>query len=182
MRLALACASTAALAILAGCSSPPPPTPDGAWSAHLEACSLIQPGTTSFGTIDQTTHAMTMTDGQNGASISCSVVASSGGFAVNALATGGGNSITLSIPSISTSASQTSGAMGEVTLNAQVTANNDYSSSACNFYFAGAPETVTSAGTVFVAFSCPMLDDSAQSATCNLNQGYAFFENCSTSN
>jgi len=180
MRLALASASTAALAVLAGCSSTPPPTADGAWSVQLESCTLIANGTTSFGTLDQSSHSMTMTDGQNNASVSCSVTPATGGFAVNASAKAGADSLSISIPSISTSASATSGAVGEVTFISDSTADNPYQSNACNFYFAGSPETVSSGatGTVFVAFTCNMLTEGSQGASCKLNQGYAFFENC----
>jgi hypothetical protein len=185
MRLTLASASIAALAILAGCSSTPPPTADGAWSVQLEQCSLIANGTTAFGTIDQSSHAMTMTDQLNSASVNCSVAPSGSGFSVNATAKGGADSLFIKIPSISTSASPTSGAVGQVSFASQLTADNAYESNNCTFYFTtGTPETVssTATGTIFVAFTCPTLSDTSQGATCKLNQGYAFFENCLTSN
>jgi hypothetical protein len=181
MRLPLACASTAALAILAGCSSTPPPSADAAWSVQLEACSLIGNGTTAFGTIDQSSHSMTMTDGTNNASINCSVASAMGGFSVMATAKAGADSLSLNIPSISTSASMTSGAVGAVSFLSNGTADNTYESNACSFYFAGSPETVSSSttGTIFVAFTCATLSEASQGATCQLKQGYAFFDNCS---
>lgn len=138
-------------------------------------------GTTWLGTIDQASHAVVEIDGVNNASISCSVAPASSAFTIDATGKLAANSLSISIPSISTTATKASPAVGGVTFIANSTADNPYQSNACNFYFVpGTPETLSSGttGSIFVAFDCPTLTNGAQAATCALSQGYAFFEHC----
>jgi hypothetical protein len=183
MRLALAASSFVAVLVLAGCGSSPPPIADGAWSVELASCNMILGGNTSFGAITQSAHATVETQGVANAMISCSVAPGSSGFAVNVTAVQGADSLEIGIPSIPASATLASPATGQVSFAGAQTADNQYASDACNFYFVpSTPETVTSAatGSIFVAFNCPSLMDSSEGGTCDLSQGYAFFENCET--
>jgi hypothetical protein len=183
MRLAFVSLMAAALPALAGCNSPAPSIPDTAWIVNLtegtsSSCSIVQ-AMPSVGmvTADTINRASVVTDGADGASVTCTVSGSgSGPYAVSATMTQGANALSIDIPAISTTATQTASAPGSVS----VEATEDYTSNDCNFYFVPqTPETVL-AGRIWVAFTCAAITNGPSQSTCEVLPSYAVFEDCET--
>jgi hypothetical protein len=181
MRFAHAALPALALATLAGCSSSPPPSPDGAFSVTTtqddpEMC-MIAGNTASVGDITPQNRLMVVTDGTNGTKVDCSV-SGMGTFAVNATLDDTPNTdsyLQIVIPAITTGATESAPVTGNGSFSATFTAGNPLAGT-CNFWFTP-PETVAE-GKVWVSFSCPGLVGAA--GTCPLTVGTAIFENCDT--
>ena len=122
MRFAPALFLMPALA-LAACSSPVPATPDSAWIVNMiggTGCTLAD-SMIGFGDSNLNADAINsrVTDGEvvmstmQTASVTCAVIPlSAGGFEVEAQTSIGADSLTLTIPSISTGASKATPATG----------------------------------------------------------------------
>jgi hypothetical protein len=187
-RLALASLPLLAcgMAVMA-CSSPVPPVPDGAWTVELvqgpnpAGCS-IDGTNTMLGDVSDNMREAVVTNGQNDNSISCYVVANSdGSFNISAQGEGNGASLSITIPSIQPSATKMTPATGSGAYASQATAGDAYSStpaSPCDFYFIPGSGEAVAAGKVWLAFNCPAV--TSEMSTCEILQGYALFENCST--
>jgi hypothetical protein len=185
MRFALAAFPVLALAALSGCGSSGSSTPEAAWSVQMEqsdvACTIAD-NLRELGAVTDTDIEMTVMDGRtvgmNVASVVCSVAGTST-FSVQAQANSGADSLQVTIPSISASASLSNPAPGSVAYESDATADNAYEGD-CIFYFdsgmGSAPPIA--AGRIWVAFQCPMLQ--SQMSICPITQGYAVFEDCLT--
>ncbi len=163
----------------------PVPTAQAAWSVTTEqpdgsACPIAA-GTQALGQVTASTKTMILTNGTGGAAVTCSVLGS-GPFEVDATASDASIGLQISIPAITASATAAAPAPGTVSLNA-VGASPDggplvlYTGS-CSFYFVpSTPEAVT-AGSVWVAFTCPGLTNTITMDTCPVTESYALFESC----
>jgi hypothetical protein len=194
MRSVLLACSAAALAVLSGCGSSPPPTTDGAWFVSMTGASTCLNATdimSMVGVINAGQKGMVVDDGANSTSITCSVTAASSGEtgAFDVTATGqamGGDpmvpnasTLGLTVQNLKPGATATAPITGNVDFSSVATQNNEYSSDSCQFYFASSSEGV-SLGQVWVTFACPMIVDGQQQSTCELQPSYAIFENCAT--
>jgi hypothetical protein len=186
MRFAFLASSAAALAFLCGCSSSPPPPTDGAWFVSM----VSNTGMCTLGDIMSETglltdqgEQMTIADGASNVMIQCSVAQSGSTFAVNITAqdttAGTGSNLTLQIPSITKGATKASPATGTVSYSSSKTVDEEFASHACNFYFSSSKEGVD-VGQIWVTFDCPMITNGQAMSTCDLQTGYAIFENCAT--
>jgi hypothetical protein len=166
-----------------GCGAVPV-VPAGAWTVELTqgpnpAGCAIEGGNTMLGDVDADMRDAIVTNGVGDASISCDVAANDdGSFNINAEGDGNGDSFSMTIPSIQPSATKTTPAMGSGTYASQATAGNAYGSSACDFYFIPGTGEGVAAGSVWLAFDCPQVQ--SEMSTCEIPQGYALFEYCST--
>ena len=155
---------------------------DTAWTLTLQSgpTCIIATNTGDMGTLTESLITSRATDGIGGASVQCSVVGSgSGPYSVTALARQGQYTLDVSIASISTTASQTSPAVGSITYESVATAV-PYSSDDCDFYFAaGTPETAA-AGKIWMSFSCAEVTNGPSMSSCSLTEGIAAFEDCTT--
>ncbi len=143
----------------------------------------IEDNTAEVGTVTDTNIGRTVVDGtmdanKNTISVMC-VVSGSSNFAVTAQATEGAQILSITIPSISASASLSSPAPGSISYESAATADNAFGGS-CNFYFDGGMGSAppVAAGRIWVAFQCPSLQSGM--TMCSVNQGYAVFEDCLT--
>jgi hypothetical protein len=181
-RLALAVVSTSALAVFAAaCSDPVPPTPQGAWAVTFVdngmACTTkghaAQVGSVSSASKDK----VLVSGGAEKADISCQVSGTSS-FAVTGLATLDGQGVQITIPKIDSSATKEAPAPGSVSFSSSFTAGAYSSSEAtpCNFYFVPSTGESVASGRIWVAFTCPKVDDGTSS--CLITESYAIFENC----
>jgi hypothetical protein len=182
MRLAFLSLATALAAPLAiGCSDPVPQTPDGAWIVTTiqddpTACHIAGHND-EVGQLNASDKLMVVTDGVDGASISCTV-AGTGTFNVSALSQLADKTLNINIPAITAAATEMSPAIGAISYESAKTAV-PYSGN-CNFYFTpSTPETVAE-GKIWVAFKCDALTAGETMSTCPVSQGYALFESCLT--
>ncbi len=182
----LALAASCSLFAAMGCSSPVPPTPKGAWQvtffsgAETSACHINQHNA-AVGVISKNTRGDEVTDALDGASVSCTVQGT-GGFKVQGSASQSGKSLSISIGSLSKSATVDQPATGSLSYASPNTAGNAYvntSDSPCKFWFEPSTSQDVSAGKVWVAFACDAVRDDGHDSTCGIKSGYAIFENCS---
>ncbi len=163
------------------CSDPVPPTPRGAWYVAFVdpggACS-IQGHNASLGKVTDTdrANASLVTSGEAGADITCSVVGSSS-FNIDATAYQSGSILQMVVEGISSSATETNPAKGSIAFASPTTVAT-YASNDCSFYFIPDSGEGIGPGKVWVAFSCDAI--SSEGSVCQIKQGYAIFENCST--
>lgn len=163
------------------CSDPVPPTPRGAWSVSFVdpggACS-IQGHNASLGKVTDSdrANAVLVTSGEAGADITCSVVGSSS-FNVDATAYQSGSILQMVVNGLASSATSDNPAKGSIAFASPTTVAT-YASNECDFYFVPGSGEGIGPGKVWVAFSCP--DISSEGSVCQIKQGYAIFENCST--
>jgi hypothetical protein len=170
---------------LAGCSDPVPPTPQGAWNANFgpsadaTSCMVAQ-HTAGLGKVNPNDYAsvVSVVAGTDSTDLRCSVTGDKT-FEVHGHAERKGIGLDISIPKITASASEQSPASGTVSFVSDKTVQAYVSDPAnpCQFYFADPKEGV-SAGKVWVAFKCPNV--SITMSTCQISQGFAIFENCTS--
>jgi hypothetical protein len=183
--LALAVVSTSALAVFAAaCSDPVPPTPQGAWTVQLvdngAACNIIghaaQVGSVSSGSKDAVLVSGALVSGAE-VEVSCQVTGTSS-FEVTGLARLSGQGLQITIPKIDSSATKEAPAKGSASFNSLKTAGAYSSSEAtpCDFYFLPGTGEGVASGRIWVAFTCPKVDDAMSS--CALAESYVIFENC----
>lgn len=185
MRLSPLCLLTIALATCGlSCSDPVPPTPRGAWSVSFVQKSAVdckQAGhNTLVGSVTSNTKTAVVTDGTNGAHVSCTVSdLGNGNFSVSAQESQADKFLNIVISSIAATATETApapGGIGYASANTVKTYTTD-DMTPCNFYFVPNSGEGVAAGKVWVAFKCPAIV--ADGSTCEIQQGYAIFENCS---
>lgn len=180
MRFAHLAVPAFALATLAGCSDPVPPTPQGAWSVAMVnpdplEC-LITSHNADVGSISVDKRDIIVVDGVDDAAVDCSVTGK-GPFAVHGSASQNGNSLEILIDGMPKDASPDKPASGQAVFASVKTAGEGYQSLApCNFYFQPDTQEGVEPGKIWVAFNCPEVV-SGQSK-CEIKQGYAIFENC----
>lgn len=184
MRLSPLCLLTLALATLGlSCSDPVPPTPRGAWTVSFVQQSAVdckQAGHNSqVGAVTSNTKTSVITDGTDSTHVSCTVSDVGGGnFSVNAEAQKSDKYLNIVINKISAAATEAAPATGGIAYASANTVKT-YTSDAmtpCNFYFVPSSGEGVAAGKVWVAFKCPKIV--ADMSTCEIQQGYAIFENC----
>jgi hypothetical protein len=164
----------------AGCSDPVLPTPQGAFQV-----SFVRPGqdcsiaghNSNVGQVDAQTRTDVVIDGQNDASVSCTVSGSSS-FSVEGTVSQNAKSLQIVIDSISPSATIDNPAKGRVGFASPNTVKTYVGDKdhPCDFYFKNKSETVAS-GKIWVAFRCPDVIAEGQD-TCALNESYVILENC----
>lgn len=172
----------------AGCGSPAPIIPKGAWSV-----SFIQPDAINcqianhnlaIGEVTSDTRTKLVEDGeelQTGdpnsvVDVSCSVIANGSTFAFDASESGNGAFLSLSVPELSAKATKDSPSKGIVIYQSMQTANS-FSQSDCDFYFVPKTGQGVSEGQVFLTFFCGAIAASGDNV-CKIDPGYAAFEKC----
>jgi hypothetical protein len=181
MRLVRLALPLVAVAGLAACGDPVPPTPQAAYFVNFSDPGATCPQNShqsELGVVDAKTRTGLVVDGTNDTQVRCTV-SGSGSFAVDARATRA-DSLTISIPSISASATQAAPATGKVGYSSAETAGNQYAPPTdmpCQFYFQpGTPQSVA-AGKLWVTFQCPQVID-GNGNQCRITESVALFENC----
>jgi hypothetical protein len=188
MRLPLVALSAAALAALSGCGGGTPLTPDAAWTVNISAdisggsnqC-MIPESTGTLGTVSADAINARVSDGTAMASITCAV-SGTGPYAVNAQTQQGADTLTISIPSITSAATATAPALGSVIYASNATVAT-FSSGSCNFWFPSGSGEGVNPGQIWVTFDCPTIVDASTNDTCSLpsdNPSVALFESCDT--
>jgi hypothetical protein len=115
-----------------------------------------------------------------GATVQCSVVAKgAGAYSVNASATLGADTLTITIPTISTTATIMAAATGSVSYESEKTVVL-YQSSNCQFYFVPGTNETVAPGRIWVAFQCAEVTNGPTMSSCPLSESYAVFEECET--
>lgn len=183
-RLALAFASTSALAVFAAaCSDPVPPTPQGAWNARLvggTGCQVVG-HSAQVGSVSSASKDSVLVDGalvaQDAVEVSCQVTGTSS-FTVSGVARLAGDGLQIDIPKIDSSATKEAPAKGTVSFGSTKTANayTSTSESPCDFYFLPNTGEGVASGRIWVAFSCPKVVD--KMSTCSMGESFVIFENC----
>jgi hypothetical protein len=158
-----------------------PPAADGAWLVNLTnnggMCEVML-STRQVGDVSESAITTRVTDGAADASVSCSVSGSGKGpYSVDGALSMGADSLQISIPAISASATSNAPAVGSVAYESDATVSL-YTSSACNFYFVTTSPESVAAGKIWVAFTCPSITSASVGSTCSLGESYAVFENC----
>ena len=182
MRFALAVLSVTAFVTFASCSEPVPQSPDGAFWLNTSqpdatTCKIVGQ-VAQVGQIDAQEKPTTITDGANGASVTCTILGQASPFNVHGVINdNAGSFLEIDVNPITPSASDTSPALGTVTFSASWTSGNPYSGQ-CKFYFEKGSRETVDVGRIWVSFQCDAL--TSQQSTCPLRQGYAIFENCLT--
>jgi hypothetical protein len=169
-----------------GCSDPVPPTPRGAW-----ALGFVDPGpdcevgghNAAMGNVTKDTKTKVLVDGQDGASIDCTVTGSSS-YRVEAFSTDSQNGLQLgiNIGSITAQATKEAPAVGSVSFSSPNTGGEPAYSDAntpCNFWFVPKSGEGIGSGKIWVAFECPKVTINMSTA-CKISSGFAIFENCET--
>ncbi|MBL8740583.1 MAG: hypothetical protein JNK04_05810 [Myxococcales bacterium] len=164
--------------VLVGCEDPPPPTPAGAFALQfLDSTGDCDPQThnSGLGTVGQEGDPDLVSDGANGATISCTVEAVSGGFRVEARLNSG-TDLQITVPSISTdNADEASGATGSINYASTETAGETYQSSDCKFWVNPDSQYVK-AGSAWLSFVCDSINGDGD--TCSIDHGFVTVKNC----
>ncbi|KYF64664.1 hypothetical protein BE11_49245 [Sorangium cellulosum] len=166
-----------------GCSDPAPPTPRGAFSMNF-----ADPGAScnaaghlaTLGDVTAAQRVRVLTDGEEGATIDCSVTGS-GTFKVSAHAVNPATAaeIRVNIPAITPAATQEMPATGSISFSSAKTGGEPFVSDPadpCQFWFVPESEQGVNAGEIWVVFECPaMLNDGY---SCELRRGALAFDGC----
>jgi hypothetical protein len=185
MRFALVAFSAAALAALAGCSSPVPATPDGAWTVNMTnqgGTCMVSNSTRSIGTVTAVDPEKRITDGEmltgGPAALTCSVSGTgTGPFSVDASLAQGADTLQIVIAAISAGATKTAPATGSVGYESDATVE-EYQSPSCSFYFVDGTQEGVAAGKIWAAFTCAGITNGQSGSTCPVLESYVLFENC----
>jgi hypothetical protein len=154
---------------------------DGAWSVALTnngaTCHTLS-DTVAVGEVTASAILTRVTDGTQGASVVCSVTPATNvaAFTVDGTAALGADTLHITIPSITATATQASPAVGSVEFAAPQTNGATYTGHACDFYFVADTGEGVAAGKVWIAFDCQSVSGSG--STCSLAQSIALFEDC----
>jgi len=164
--------------LVAGACSTPAPIPAGAWVLtfnHSGPTCQLMTHNDNVGMIDASSAGTLVTDGVSGASVTCTVKGS-GTFSVDGEVLANGSNLRVVIPSITSMATPMAPVMGTVSYISPMTQNIFTSPQGnCNFYFSDPKETV-SAGTIFVSFDCPEVDNGMQ--MCSITGGHIKVTSC----
>jgi hypothetical protein len=183
---AVACLAACLAPAFAGCSTPIPIVPKGAW-----AVSFIQPNAIdcqianhnmAIGEVSADQRANLLEDGEDltagddstAVSVSCEVIANGGTFSFSASESANGAILSLSVPELSPSATKDKPSKG-VVLYQSINTANSFSQSDCSFYFLKGQSVAE--GEVFLTFDCDKIAASGGNV-CQINPGYAAFEKC----
>ncbi|WP_437955646.1 hypothetical protein WME76_29630 [Sorangium sp. So ce119] len=166
-----------------GCSDPAPPTPRGAFSMNF-----VDPGASCnagnhsamLGDVTAARRLRVLTDGEEGATIDCSVTGS-GTFKVSAQARNPATAaeIRVNIPAITPAATEEMPATGSISFSSVKTGGETFVSdpaAPCEFWFVPESEQGVNAGEIWVVFEClAMLNDGY---SCELRRGALAFDGC----
>lgn len=171
-----------ALAILAGCSAPVPPSPQAAWKVTFSDtgpdCTIAQHNAV-VGDVTDSLRRVLVVDGVDNADVQCTVSGNSSFRVSNTSALDQGRALSISIASITTTATQEMPATGSVAYSSERTGGDTYfggDPTPCNFYFIPGTNEGVGPGKIWVAFDCPKV--TSENSTCAISQGFAIFENC----
>lgn len=184
---AAGCLAACLAPLFAGCSTPVPIIPEGAWSV-----SFIQPNAIdcqianhnqAIGEVNADQRANLIADGEEltagddstAVSVNCEVIANASTFTFRASESANGSILSLSVPELNPKATKDSPSKGVVLYQSLQTANS-FSQSDCNFYFLKGQSVAE--GQVFVTFECDKIAASGDNI-CQINPGYAAFSKCS---
>jgi hypothetical protein len=173
-----------AIAAATGCSDPPPPVPEGAWSINFQpledftSCS-IQQHVIGVGMVSDIKQTKLVADATSGAAVSCSVTGDSK-FEVRAEASQMGTKLQLSVDNLVKSATPDAPVLGTLSYVSSTTGKPYITDrdSPCQFYFVPNSGEAVAPGSVWVAFKCPKLIENGGMSTCQITDGYASFKNC----
>jgi hypothetical protein len=202
MRLVLVAFAAVALAAVSGCGSNVPATPDGAWTINMDG--LPPTGQScnkgvindTLGDVNAGSIQTKVVDGQpvpadmkETAQVTCTVMTMGSGFYATGTADtqSGSLSLMVTIPMITSGATEMSPAKGSVTYSsAAKTAGVPYQPSAmnndsCSFYFSPGTQEGVAQGKIWGVFTCSGITDSGTDSDCAVGTSYFAFENCATS-
>jgi len=169
----------------AGCSDPPPPVPEGAWTINFQPLDedftkcAIQQHVTGIGTISDKKQTKLVADATSSATVSCSVTGDSK-FSVSADTSQMGTSIHISVDNLVESATADAPVPGTLSYLSATTGSPYISNkdNPCQFYFIPGSGEAVAPGSVWLAFKCPELIGNGGMSTCQITEGYASFKNC----
>jgi len=164
---------------LGGCSDPSSPVPQGAFTVTFGnpvgssvTCPATQPSLLQVGAVGPAQHA-TISDGDDDATIECSVVKKGQGFVASGSISKGLTRFRL----VPTAVGEGNSNQGRIFVAGANTAGKSYGASAespCNFQLIEGEE-----GKIWLSFECPLIETgSSENEKCSLVNGYLFFENC----
>ncbi|WP_437324115.1 hypothetical protein [Sorangium sp. So ce381] len=164
-----------------GCSGAEPSTPRGAYTMNFAdpgADCSAQGHRAVLGDVSATQKVRLVTDGEDDASVDCSV-SGSGTFSVSAVAKNPAEAaeIHVKIDAISPAATQDAPATGSISFSSAKTGGQTfYSDTAapCKFWFEG--KQGVDAGKIWVGFECPAMLNEGE--TCQLRLGVLAFDSC----
>ncbi|AKT38444.1 hypothetical protein [Chondromyces crocatus] len=168
-----------------GCSDPPPPTPRGGfdvqWLDSPPAECQLNTHRAQVGSPTATDPGEKISDGQNGASVECTV-SGSGTYLVKGRIQQDLNILAVTVSSLSSSASRAAPAKGSVTFRSkelQAGSVNSDADEPCDFWFPDErpDDQRVSGGKAWLVFSCPKMNH-LQGSVCALGESYVLFENC----
>jgi hypothetical protein len=176
------CAGLIALGLVAAaCDDPPPPNPAGAFQINFRdagaECALASHDA-ALGVVQSGGDPTLVSNGENGASIACTVEATSGGFRLDLELDDAAN-VRVSVPVLSDENTLASPALGTLTYVSTDTGGDVFSSPAdpqCNFYVDTEAGQFVRAGEAWFTVQCPELNSEAN--VCGLNNSYIAVRNC----
>jgi hypothetical protein len=158
--------------------------PDGAWVVNMTAGAgcTVAVNTRMLGQVDNQMVAQRVVDQMavtgGTAHVQCTVAPAGAGFHVTGVATVGGNSLQINVPTIAMSASKASPAVGSIDYTSDATMTL-YNSTMCDFFFDG-NESI-GAGKAWLSFTCAAVTNHTQPpSACPILESYVVFENCKT--
>lgn len=182
-RFGLSVVALGAIAVgVMACSDPALPPSDGAWRASFQsptAKCTIASHNAMVGDVGENTRTSVVSDGVDGATLSCTVAKTADGYSVQASASRKGNTLSIAVASLDPGATEANPSKGRVAFTS-VTSQKSYYGDAehpCDFYFAPNTKQSVASGKVWVTFSCPTLIGE-NDVECAMGRSYALFENC----
>lgn len=140
----------------------------------------------ALGVVSADKHGAVVTDGVDGAAVSCGV-SGAGPYKVSGTITQGANSLFVEVDSLPADASAAIPAYGRVSFTSPVTGDAFVQSNAdpsvqpqpCDFYFVAGSSELAAPGKVWLAFTCATVSDGANA--CQLYTSYVLIEDCQSS-
>lgn len=159
--------------------TPAVPTAQGAYqvtSGEPTGCT-VSGHSSKVGDVTSTQRNAVVIDGTDGSAVACSV-AGVGPFSVTGRIQRGGDSLQISVPALSATATKQAPSKGQVDYVWATTGKHYIADAAhpCDFYFVSGAKEAVMAGKVWIAFTCDAI--SAEQDTCSLLESYVILENC----
>jgi hypothetical protein len=190
--LAISLLALASLGAVAGCGSSTTVQPAAAWVVNFDegtngaSCITNANFTDNFGQVSQSVIGASLNNGQTDtedptnptATVTCSVSGTTT-FSVHGEASTLSQELTISIASITSSATEANPATGSVSYeSAAHTADTAFASESCNFYFKSGTGEAVASGKIWGAFSCPTIMGGNPQSTCGITESFFVFETC----
>lgn len=153
-------------------SSGGPTVPESAWTVSMSGSGIC--GSDSLGKVTDSQESALVPSGMYG-QVTCSVTGSASSYSVSGTAVYPGI-LSITIPSITASATKQSPAAGKVVYQPRFLSSNQFSGT-CSFYFLPGTSETVAPGKIWAAFTCPALT-STTGVTCAAAESYVAFDGC----